>query len=74
MDKDFIELQYLRGKLSALQRALYLISKHDPQTGYEPNPAYWGRTLREELCAEVVELSAKIKELEKRERRRKKNV
>lgn len=43
-----------RGKYKGLIHAQVLISKHDPQTGYEVNPAYWGSTLRKELSSEIV--------------------
>lgn len=35
-------------------RALYLVAQHDPQTGYDVNPAYWGQTLRKALIEEEV--------------------
>lgn len=45
---------YLQGKKDAFVRALYLVAQHDPQTGYDANPTYWGKTLRTSLIEEEV--------------------
>lgn len=47
--KTFISETEAALKALALEEALELIDKEDPQTGNNPSPKYWGNTLRQAI-------------------------
>lgn len=58
-----LEIERLKTVKETLAHALYLVAEHDPQTGYESNPKYWGKTLRKALIEEEVKATKALKDL-----------
>ncbi len=56
-----MEDEYLRGKAEGISLALKLVADHDPQTGYDVSPIYWGKTLRNALIEVSVATHKQLK-------------
>ena len=59
--ESLIKKAYALGKKDGIAHASFLVAKHDPQTGYDVSPVYWGQTLRKDLIDEEVSLAKQLK-------------
>jgi len=54
---DIVKEVMRRGEVKAWEAAADLLHEHDPSTGRQTSPVYWGNTLRKAIKAKLASLN-----------------